>query len=258
MIDTGNGFFFLNYKRNNYYFLLYLIYGFVFLASATVINLLLYYQRKNIEQKFQTEKQLTELQFNSIKNQLNPHFLFNALNSVAYMINEGKKEEAYEFLTINSRMIQRVMDDSKEVKRTLNDEIKFVKDYLRIQQQRYKDRYNTEFTIESGVDLNFEVPKMCIHSYVENAIKHGFRNTKKDGILTISVSKIHHGIKIEITDNGMGRKEAAKFKDSSGNGIKIMEEYYSLFEKYYAYKIISEVKDAHPFGTEVVLSIMRK
>ena len=119
LFDTGAGYFFLNYYKNRHYFLLFVVYGFVFLVSGSIIYLLLYFQLKRFEKKFQTEKQLSELQFNSVKNQLNPHFLFNSLNSVAYMINEGKKEEAYEFLTVNSRLIQRVMDDSKSVKRSL-------------------------------------------------------------------------------------------------------------------------------------------
>lgn len=243
MISTGGGFFYVHYTRNPYFFLLYIVYFIVFILTTAIIYLILYYQKKNIEKKWNTEKQLTELQFNSVKNQLNPHFLFNALNSVAYMINAGKKEEAYDFLSINSRMIQRVMDDSNEIKRPLKDEIQFTKDFLDIQTHRFKDKFKVEIAVDPKMDLKFAVPKMCIHTYAENAVKHGFRNTRQDGLLKIEVNPFKSGVKIKISDNGMGRKEASKYKDSSGNGIKIMNDFYALFEKYYEYKISCKISD---------------
>lgn len=261
MISTSSGFFFFKYNKNSLYFLLYIVYFVVFGITSGIIFLILYYQKKNIEKKWNTEKQLTELQFNSIKNQLNPHFLFNALNSVAYMINEGKKEEAYNFLSINSRMIQRVMDDSNEIKRPLKDEIQFTRDYLDIQTHRFKDRFKVEIVIHPKTNLKFEVPKMCIHTYAENAIKHGFRNTKQDGLLKIEIQPHKSGVMIQISDNGMGRKEASKFKDSSGNGIKIMNDFYHLFEKYYEYKITCRISENHNAinheGTIVELTILK-
>ncbi len=106
MIDTGAGFFFFKYQRNQYYYLLYIIYALVFITVTGTIRSILFFQKKNIEKKWQIEKQLSELQFNSVKNQLNPHFMFNTLNSVAYLIESGQKDEAYDFLSVNSRMIQ--------------------------------------------------------------------------------------------------------------------------------------------------------
>lgn len=255
-VATGSGFFYLSYHRNKYFYLLYLIYASIFIGISGTIRLLFYYQKRTIVKKWTTEKQLSELQFNSVKNQLNPHFLFNALNSVAYMINEGKKDEAYDFLAINSRMIQSVMNDAKEVKRPLKDEIQFTKDYISIQKHRFKERFTVEFTINAEVDLKIKVPKMCIHTYVENAIKHGFRNTKSGGFLKINISPIAKGVAIAISDNGMGRIAASEYKDSSGNGINIMDEFYSLFEKYHRYRIECRIVDlTEPVGTRIELRI---
>lgn len=243
VFSTGSGFFFFTYEKNPYYFILYLIYFGILLLTSAIVYTTLYLQRKNLEQKWRTEKQLSELQFNAVKNQLNPHFLFNSLNSVAYLINEGKKSEAYDFLSLNSRMIQRVMDDAKEVKRPLKDEIQFSKDYLNIQEHRFKGKFECKFTIHSEADKSFEVPKMCIHTYVENAVKHGFRNTKDGGKLDVNVLPLKNGVQISISDNGMGRKDASKYDDSSGNGMKIMEELFTLFERYYGYSIKTNIKD---------------
>jgi len=242
-VTERGGFFFIDYYRNPKYFVLFLIYFFVFLLGTGMIRLLFYFQKKNIEKKWQTEKQLTELQFNAVKNQLNPHFLFNSLNSVALMINEGKNDEAYDFLSLNARMIQRVMDDASQIIRSVQNEIQFTRDYLNIQKRRFKERFNFKIVVSPEVDLSFEVPKMCIHTYVENSIKHGFRNIKKGGLLLIEISPLYNGVRILISDNGMGRNEAGKYKDSSGNGIKIMNEFYCLFEKYHGYQIHFSITD---------------
>lgn len=256
MVDTGTGYFFLNYERNHFYFVLYLIYFIVFLFGSGLVFAILHIQKRTIEKKWTTEKQLSELQFNAVKNQLNPHFLFNALNSVAYMINEGRNDEAYDFLAVNSRMIQRVMNDAKEVKRPLKDELQFTKDYVKIQKHRFKNRFDVVFHISEKVNQKIEVPKMCIHTYVENAFKHGFRNTKTGGSLNVEIEPFkRHGIFIKVSDNGMGRKAASAYKDSSGNGINIMNEFYSLFEKYHGYKIDYSIEDNKPVGTVVELRI---
>lgn len=262
MFCSGEGFFFFKYQTNKYYPLLYLIYVLLFLFSSTFIFLLLNSQRHFIEKRIQTERQLSELQFNTVKNQLNPHFLFNALNSVALMINEGRNDEAFDFLIINSRMIQRVMDDAKEVKRSLKSEIQFTEDYLKIQKHRFKNRFDSHFSIHPETNLEFLVPKMCLHSYVENAIKHGFRNTNSGGLLTIEIKPIRHGVSISVADNGMGLKAASAYHDSSGNGIQIMNEFYSLFEKYHGYNVNCSISDRSEFsnkhsGTLVTLSIQR-
>jgi LytS/YehU family sensor histidine kinase len=94
-------------------------------------------------------------------------------------------------------------------------------------------------------------------------VKHGFRNTKKDGLLIVTISPKDNGVFIAITNNGIGRKEASKFKDSSGHGLKTMDEFYRLFEKYHGYKIKSRVVDlknqnGSSTGTKVELIIEKK
>lgn len=261
LADTGAGFFYFRYQQNPYYYVLYVVYILVLTISSLSVWFILYLQKRNIEQKWLTEKQLSELQFNSIKNQLNPHFLFNALNSVAYMIYEGKSQEAYDFLNINSRMIQRVMNDANEVKRSLKAELQFTEDYIHIQKHRFKERFDYNIKLDPKVNTNFEVPKMCIHTYVENAIKHGFRSIKSGGLLTIEVEPCINGIFISISDNGVGRKAVLVDTNTSKsrNGIRIMNEFYRLFELYHGYKISYRISDLREnSGTLVNLHIQHK
>lgn len=260
MVLNSKGYFFLHYTANPYYWTKYLIWLAIFFVAYTITFLIQYFQRRRMEQKWETEKQLTELQFNTIRNQLNPHFIFNALNSVGYLIENGQKEEAYDYLSINARLIRKVLEDAELTTRSLEEEIKFVKDYLAIQEFRFKDRYRTVFSIDEDVNLNLAIPKMVLHTYVENSVKHGFKNTYEGGLLEISVSAIPKGVVFKVRDNGNFSKEDDHKDKNTGKGLGIMESYYRLFEKQFKCRIqttfskLSEINPAET-GTEVIVKI---
>jgi hypothetical protein len=238
LVTTTNGYFFLSYTENKNYWVKYLIWVGIFLTTFIITFLIQFAQRRRMEAKWASEKQLTELQFNTIRNQLNPHFIFNALNSVGYLIENGKKEEAYDYLSINARMIRKVLEDAELTTRTLEEEIQFVKDYLAIQEFRFKERFETIFKISNEVNLQLAVPKMVLHTYVENAVKHGFRNTTSGGLLEIIIEPVLRGVLLIILDNGKpALDQLVDHSESTGKGIKIMESYYRLFEKQYNCKI---------------------
>jgi LytS/YehU family sensor histidine kinase len=217
-------------------------------------------QRRRLEAKWETEKQLTELQFNTIRNQLNPHFIFNALSSVGYLIETGKKEEAYDFLSVNTRLIRKVLDDADLTTRSLAAEINFVKDYLSVQEFRFKNRFQTTFITDENVNLQLAVPKMVLHTYIENAVKHGFKNVNSGGILDIRIDTLPKGVIFTVRDNGNSEEIQSDPAENIGKGIKIMESYYRLFEKQHKCRIQTgfiKLNRIHPekTGTEVVIRI---
>jgi hypothetical protein len=258
MVATNSGYFFLDYAKNPYYWSKYLIWVAIFFAAYIIIFLIQYLQRRRLEAKWETEKQLTELQFNTIRNQLNPHFVFNALSSVGYLIETGKKEEAYDFLSVNTRLIRKVLDDAELTTRTLSAEINFVKDYLSVQEFRFKNRFQTIFITDENVNLQLAVPKMVLHTYVENAVKHGFKNINTGGILEIRIDALPKGVIFTVRDNGHLEEVQTDSADNIGKGIKIMESYYRLFEKQHKCRIqttftkLSET-DPEKTGTEVMV-----
>lgn len=260
MVATNSGYFFISYKKNNFYWTKYLIWFAIFIATYFVTFLIQYFQRRRMEQKWETEKQLTELQFNTIRNQLNPHFIFNALNSVGYLIEKGQKEEAYDYLSINARLIRKVLEDAEFTARSLEEEIKFVKDYLAIQEIRFKERYQTIFSIDEDANLKLLVPKMVLHTYVENSVKHGFKNIYEGGLLEIFIIALPKGVQIKVRDNGNAVKDEEHEKKNTGKGLQIMESYYRLFEKQYncviraSLKHLNEVQKTSS-GTEVEVCI---
>ncbi|TKG95357.1 hypothetical protein EYV94_07895 [Puteibacter caeruleilacunae] len=274
MVSTNGGFFYIQYHRNPWYFTLYLIYLSIYCGVCGSLIFVVNSQKRRIERKWQLEKTLSELQFNTIRNQLDPHFVFNAMSTIGSMIAADRKEEAYDLLTANAHMIRRTLQDTKSVKRTLNDEIEFTKHYLTIQQFRFLNKFEVNINIDTDVDLTTEVPKMVLHTYAENAIKHGFRKIKYKGILTINIAQNHNTLELTVSDNGIGREQAQQadleersynnqdtMPTSTGQGLKIMEEYYQLFEKYHGYQIQTYITD-NPLplqtGTEVTITIAKQ
>jgi hypothetical protein len=260
MVVTDSGYFFMQYTENLYYWAKYLVWLGIFLTAWGFTWLVQFFQRRRMEQKWETEKQLTELQFNTIRNQLNPHFVFNALSSVGYLIETGKKEEAYDFLSVNTRLIRKVLDDAELTTRTLSAEINFVKDYLSVQEFRFKNRFQTIFITDENVNLQLAVPKMVLHTYVENAVKHGFKNINTGGFLEIRIDALPKGVIFTVRDNGNLEEVQTDSAENIGKGIKIMESYYRLFEKQHKCRIqttFTKLRETDPekTGTEVVVRI---
>jgi len=246
------------FQKDRLFYLKFFIYPIVYLILTWLTFLVLRTQRRRIEKQYETEKRLSELQFQNIKNQLTPHFTFNVLNSIGRMVRSGESEEAYDYLSKNAKMLRSLMDEANDVTRTLAKEIDFVKDFLALQKLRFKDRYQFNIDLDPTLDLSVKIPKMIIHTYVENALKHGLNDMREGGVLTIKAAKIpHHKILFEISDNGRGM-EKLQLSENGGNGLKMMEQYYRLFEEYYGYKIKVSFEKLNPEnkvnpGTRVVV-----
>ncbi len=202
-----------------------------------------------------------ELQLQSLQKQVDPHITFNALNSINSLIYKEDKEKAFQFISNFSGLIRRSLVNSDKIATTLNEEINFTKDYLEMQKLLLKDKLEYSFEIDENVRPDILVPKMCIHTYVENAIKHGLRDNQSKGKINIGIQKTDGRILINVKDNGQGR---GKVKNSSarstGKGIKIINTIYDLYYQLYKVKVVSKItylysNDGDPAGTEVLIEI---
>jgi hypothetical protein len=219
-------------------------------------------RRKSMQEKLESEKKIAELQLLSIRNQIDPHFTFNAMNSIASVILKDDKEKAYSFFVKLSNLIRQVLTSGDKVTRTLAEELVFVQNYLEIEKLRFRDSFQFRINIVQPVNLNQEVPKMVIQTYAENALKHGLLN-KKDGAgeLLITIGEEGNMLHIEIEDNGIGREQARLMGEkSTGKGMMILNFYYEFFDKYNDQKIQHMVTDLYtevnePAGTRVTVLI---
>jgi len=251
----------LNYKLNPLYYLKWVIYLGVYIFILLFIWLIRRLQRYQIEQNLKIEKKITELQMKIVKNQLDPHFTLNAVNSIIYAVGNNEPERVTEHLYYFSNLYRHLLLTADQYKCKLEDELSFTENYLKMEQLRFREKYSYDITVQDEINQNIEVPKMCIQTAVENSLKHGIAPLKSGGEITINVISEQNNLVIEIRDNGIGRDAAKENQHSSTHkGIKLTQQYFELFKKITNRKVTSDINDlmddsGNPVGTKVRITI---
>lgn len=169
-------------------------------------------QRK--QQQTELLKNKAEFELQALVAQMNPHFTFNALNSIQHYILEKSKQEAYNYLAKFSKLIRMVLNNSEAKTVTLQAELELLNLYIELEQLRFSHGFEYSLTVAEGVNVNdIEIPTMLIQPYVENAIWHGLMNLQGErrAMLKIDIT-MNSLLKIRIEDNGVGRKKAKAFR----------------------------------------------
>jgi two-component system, LytTR family, sensor kinase len=157
-----------------------------------------------------------EMQISLLKSQINPHFLFNTLNSISTLVHSSK-EQARKLITQLSDVFRYALDAHNEEMVKLSKEIEFIESYVRIQQVRFGDRLKFERDIDQTC-LNIKVPPMILQPLVENSVKYGIGPKQDGGTISLTVRRSGSIIFFEVKDNGLGSK-AYKVMDGSSSGI---------------------------------------
>jgi anti-sigma regulatory factor (Ser/Thr protein kinase) len=171
-------------------------------------------KRKAEVAKVITEKKLTELEMQALKAQINPHFVFNCLNSIKGFIFDRDYAQADKYLDKFADLMRSTIDNSDAAIISLQSEINYLDNYLQLEKLRFEDKFNYKIEVAADIDKEqFFVPAMLLQPYVENAIRHGMRFLEnKKGQINIDVNKENNFLVCEIDDNGIGRKKAAELK----------------------------------------------
>jgi ligand-binding sensor domain-containing protein len=238
---------------------------FLILSGVLILLILFLSVRRlflNQRRKAQKEKEFIELQLKTIKSQIDPHFAFNAINTIASFIYSENPDVTYDYFTRFARMIRNILEDNDKISRLLSEEIEFVKNYLELQKMRFKDKLEYVICIDENVPPGTTVPKMIIQTYAENAVKHGLMHRMSGGLLTILVQQTNSHLLVTIEDNGVGREKASQLNpDSTHRGLRIMEQIIELYGKLYHTSINQKIEDlsdaeGNPMGTRVILTIL--
>lgn len=262
-IQTRGTHYTLEYYKNRFYpfrYSYYLaVFGGFFILFFGLQKLFLFRNR----QKKAREEEIIELQLKAVMNQLHPHFTFNAINSIGHLMLKGKKMEGYQYFVSLSDLIRKTMKNAFVPHKTLGEEVDFVKQYLKIESFRLQGKLKWNVKMDSGIDRNIPVPKMLIHLFVENAIKHGIFHQENGGSLNLSIKQMPTGVSIDITDDGIGRSQAKKMGNKAGDGLRILDSYLVLFNKQHKHKIRYQILDrvnSDPTlsGTQVIINIRFK
>jgi hypothetical protein len=202
-----------------------IIFVLLILLSLLILSLLIW--RWRVRQRFRKEQQqrrLRELELTAIRSQMNPHFLFNSLNSVQNLVQQNKGREAHLYLADFAGLIRKVLQNSEKEEVSLAEELEMIQQYLNLE----KLRFDFDFTIsvEEGIDVNNTmIPSMLLQPFAENAVIHGLQNKTENRQLKIVVTRVGSSIKISIEDNGIGREAAKKIAGAkNGKGSKLMKE----------------------------------
>ncbi|MFY7732194.1 MAG: histidine kinase [Bacteroidia bacterium] len=166
-------------------------------------------QSKLLIEKNKLETDLQKSMLSSIKSQMNPHFIFNALNTIQSYIYLNDKENASNYLAQFSMLTRKILDMSNSETVTLADEIETLQLYLSLEKMRFEDSLNYEITIAPNLNVNdVKIPSMLIQPYVENALKHGLLHKKTNRNLSVVFEQDSQFLIIKVDDNGVGRKKA--------------------------------------------------
>jgi sensor histidine kinase YesM len=187
---------------------------------------------------------------------MNPHFLFNSLNSVQNLVQQNKGREAHLYLSDFAGLIRKVLNNSEKEEVSLAEELEMIEQYLNLEKLRFDFMFSV--SVASEIDrFNTLVPSMLLQPFVENAVIHGLQPKPENRLLKIEITKEgkETGLKICIEDNGIGRaaaKEIAKAKN--GKGTKLMKERLTILQEKQGEKYSLKIVDLD-VGTRVEILI---
>jgi two-component sensor histidine kinase len=259
-IDYGENQLYFNYIKNKLYDYRHLFFLLVYVVIVTVLLIVRRYRNLYKQRKLKCEKEIAELKLKNIRNQLDPHFTLNVLNSIGYSFQSNDPETADYIFGKYSKLLRNTIFASSSSYSNLANELDYIQDYLDIEKFRMEDRfqYNIKSIPASADKIIF--PKMMMHTFVENSIKHGIKPLKRPGYLSIDFKEEQQKLIISIQDNGIGRKQAeGKSMNNTGRGLVIIEEMIELFFEIVKIKISYDIIDlndeeGNPKGTLIKIT----
>nr|WP_228520534.1 histidine kinase [Flavobacterium sp. CSZ] len=190
-----------------------------------------------------------EIALQSLRREMNPHFIFNSLNSVNQFISENKELEANKYLTSYSNLMRDMMENSNKDFISLDKEVEQLKKYLDLEHLRFQDKFDFEITVDEKLDAeSVFVPNMIIQPHLENAIWHGLRYLDKKGFLQLQFQFVDGKVVVIIDDNGIGLAKSKELKTSNqkvheSRGLNNTNERIGLLNELYKKNITFEIKE---------------
>lgn len=233
------------------------------LVVVLVVGLLIL---KGITQRTKTQLLIKKLEQKALRSQMNPHFLFNTMNSIQYLITSNQKKAARQYISKLSMLLRRVLQYSEYNLISLEQEIKTLKLYLDIEAMRYGNHVDMHIDIAEDIPSYFKIPPMLLQPMLENALVHGLAPKEDLGYLTLKIQAIdNHILEIIIIDDGIGLKAAQKLKvqkqhtqtEKASMGLINIKKRIENLNKIHKHFICYTVADFKPHdlepGTKIIL-----
>lgn len=240
----------------------------VIILGVAVFAIATYFLKRSIrknDERERIDRLIAESKLEAIQAQMNPHFVFNCINSIQNYIIKRDVETACEYLSQFSRLIRAVLNHSNEQTIALAQELELLELYISLERQRFDRGFAYELTVAGGVDIDhYRIPAMLIQPFVENAIWHGLMPLEdRVAKLEVSIAREGHHLRIQVRDNGIGRTRAAQYgRHGAGKrfGVKLNQQRIgNLNQIYKGQNFRIEIIDEHdghvPSGTTVLIHI---
>ncbi len=220
--------------------------------------------KNEFDEKLRFEKKLANVEMMALKSQMNPHFVFNCLNTIKLFVVENNTEKASRYISDFAKLLRMALNSSRIDMTTLDKELESVRLYMELEKMRFEHRFDYKISCPKGFDTSaYEVPPMLIQPFVENAIRHGLLPLKSTGKLIIDIQKEPEYLIYNIIDNGVGRAASQKTKQNcqinQSLGMKITEDRLKLIKTLYGMETSIDIydleTDGHASGTKVIVKI---
>ena len=234
---------------------LYVIYG---LAGGII--LLLIAALMVIKSNRERSKANMLLELKSLRTQMNPHFIFNSLNSVNSFISKNDDRSANKYLSRFSQLMRAVLENSKHDFVSLESVWRILELYIELEHLRFQDKFDYSFQVAHDIDAEaLQIPPMLVQPYIENSVWHGLRYLENKGKLSVSVVKENNSLCWTIEDNGIGRNASQQMKTDNqklgtSTGMKNIEQRLNILNKMNSTEMTTQVEDLEQ-GTRVTIRI---
>jgi len=237
-------------KKNTFNYFLMGSIGLLLLFFGLIVKALYSIKTKN-----------KEIALQSLRREMNPHFIFNSLNSVNQFISQNKELEANKYLTSYSHLMRNMMENSNKDFISLSSEIEQLKKYLDLEHLRFQDKFDYEIIVDENLDTETTfVPNMLIQPHLENAIWHGLRYRETKGLLQLRFSIKNNKISVVIDDDGIGLTKSAELKTRNqkvhqSRGLTNTKERISLLNELYKSNIAFSITEKNSGTTGTLVEI---
>lgn len=253
-------------KLNQHKYLAYGFAGLIILAIIIGVLILRQISLKNKQRISEMNHKISEVTQRNLRQQMNPHFIFNTLNSIQYYMYQHDKISTNNYLTKFSLLMRKTLENSQHTAIPIKDELDTLELYLQLESLRFKEKFDFKIEVDDEIDtMLHKIPTMLIQPYVENAIVHGLVHKEGKGWVNISISLEDNYLVCKVEDNGIGRDaslEIQKEKNKNHNslGTKITESRLNLVNSLYGKNMkiaYTDLKDnnGNPSGTRVIIHI---
>ncbi|MBD2704461.1 histidine kinase [Spirosoma sp. BT702] len=220
---------------------------------------------RQLETEF--EQKLADTEMTALRAQMNPHFIFNCLNSIKLYTLDNEAEKASDYLTKFARLIRLVLENSRSEYVTLQNELEALQLYIELEAMRFKHKLQFSIQVDPAIDQRFiRIPPLLLQPYVENAIWHGLMHKPEGGTVSVDVTQPQESLlHIEITDDGVGRQQASELKSKSAGkyksfGMQVTADRIRMINQLYNTQAQAQIVDlvdsfGEPGGTQVILKI---